>query len=158
MVDIDKTRKSKVLTLVDVYDIAADIGKEFESLISDEGTEKVTQLMQKVIAALEHLEVLVHNNDNEQTYLEDLRRTIEHLELEDTLAKFFNVNESIMYSDSESTVASVVPAFAKRGDVVIVDIKGFAANEDGTKGEPPGRYPRRPGSNRAHAGFRAVMR
>jgi|EP00945_MAST-04E_sp_MAST-4E-sp1_P005876 serine palmitoyltransferase len=44
-----------------------------------------------------------------------------HLELEDTLAKFFNVNESIMYSDSESTVASVVPAFAKRGDVVIVD-------------------------------------
>jgi len=84
MVDIDKTRKSKVLTLVDVYDIAADIGKEFESLISDDGAEKVTQLMQKVIAALEHLEVLVHNNDNEQTYLEDLRRTIEHLELEDT--------------------------------------------------------------------------
>lgn len=44
-----------------------------------------------------------------------------HLELEETLANFFNVNESIMYSDSESTVASVVPAFAKRGDIIIID-------------------------------------
>ena len=44
-----------------------------------------------------------------------------HLELEKSLAEFFSVQESIMYSDAESTVASVVPAFAKRGDLVVMD-------------------------------------
>ena len=44
-----------------------------------------------------------------------------HLELENAIANFFNVEESIMYSDSGSTVASVVPAFSKRGDLIICD-------------------------------------
>lgn len=44
-----------------------------------------------------------------------------HLELENAIARFFNVEESIMYSDSGSTVASVVPAFSKRGDLILCD-------------------------------------
>ncbi len=45
----------------------------------------------------------------------------EHLELEDKIAEFMGVPESISYSDAASTVASVIPAFAKRGDLCIVD-------------------------------------
>lgn len=79
----DKPAEGKSLNLVDVYDIAADIGKEFEELIDQNGADKVTQLMQKVISALEQLEVLVQRNDSEQLLVEDLRRTIEHLEHEE---------------------------------------------------------------------------
>jgi serine palmitoyltransferase len=45
----------------------------------------------------------------------------QHLELEKTIADLFGVEESIMYSDSASTVSSVIPAFAKRSDLCIVD-------------------------------------
>jgi len=75
--------KERNLSLVDVYDIAADIGKEFEELIDLHGPDQVTQLMQKVISALEQLEVLVQRNDSELLMIEELRRTIEHLEHED---------------------------------------------------------------------------
>jgi len=75
--------KDRNLTLVDVYDIAADIGKEFEELIDLHGPDQVTQLMQKVISALEQLEVLVQRNDSELLMIDELRRTIEHLEHED---------------------------------------------------------------------------
>jgi len=76
--------RDKNLNLVDVYDIAADIGKEFEQLIDQHGAEQVTSLMQKVISALEHLEILVQNNETELQMIEDLRKTIEHLEHEET--------------------------------------------------------------------------
>jgi len=75
--------KDRNLNLVDVYDIAADIGKEFEELIDLHGPDQVTQLMQKVISALEQLEVLVQRNDSELLMIDELRRTIEHLEHED---------------------------------------------------------------------------
>jgi len=79
-----KEKPEKNLNLVDVYDIAADIGKEFEELIDHHGADQVTSLMQKVISALEHLEVLVQKNDNELILIEDLKKTIEHLEHEDS--------------------------------------------------------------------------
>lgn len=44
-----------------------------------------------------------------------------HLELEDSLASFMGTSESITYSDSTATTASAIPAFAKRGDVLLVD-------------------------------------
>ena len=47
--------------------------------------------------------------------------TPKHLELEDALATFLGAPESITYSDATATVASVIPAFAKRGDVLLVD-------------------------------------
>ena len=98
---LSKEKQDKNLNLVDVYDIAADIGKvgesvkknnlirnfsfqEFEELIDHHGADQVTSLMQKVISALEHLEVLVQKNDSELILIEDLKKTIEHLEHEDT--------------------------------------------------------------------------
>jgi len=79
----DAKRKS-ALNLIDVYDIASDIGKEFEELIDSHGADHITSLMQKVITALEHLEDLVQKNDTERTVIEELRKNIEHLEHEDS--------------------------------------------------------------------------
>jgi len=43
-----------------------------------------------------------------------------HLELEENLAKFMNCEEAILYAYGFSTVASAIPAYAKRGDVLFV--------------------------------------
>jgi len=72
------------LSVADVYDLAADIGKEFEVLIDSHGPEHVTQLMQKVISSLEQLEKLATLGDAERETIENLNTTISHLELEDT--------------------------------------------------------------------------
>ena len=53
-------------------------------MIDQHGAEQVTSLMQKVISALEHLEVLVQHNEAEQEVIEDLNKTIEHLEHEES--------------------------------------------------------------------------
>jgi hypothetical protein len=47
--------------------------QEFEEIIDNEGAERITTLMQKVIVALEHLELLVQKNDTELMLIEDLR-------------------------------------------------------------------------------------
>ena len=60
------------------------IGKEFEVLIDSHGPEHVTQLMQKVISSLEHLEKLAALGDEERDTIENLKTTITHLELEGT--------------------------------------------------------------------------
>lgn len=44
-----------------------------------------------------------------------------HLQLEERLAQFMGTDGSIMYSDGASTVSSTVAAFAKRGDLLVVD-------------------------------------
>lgn len=44
-----------------------------------------------------------------------------HLTLEDAIAAFMGVPESISYSDEVATIASCIPAFAKRGDLLVVD-------------------------------------
>lgn len=44
-----------------------------------------------------------------------------HLHLESHLASFFGVQESIVYSFDISTVPSVLPAYANRKDVIVVD-------------------------------------
>lgn len=44
-----------------------------------------------------------------------------HLELEAKLAKFMNMEESVLYSYGFATVASAIPAYAKRGDVIFAD-------------------------------------
>jgi serine palmitoyltransferase len=44
-----------------------------------------------------------------------------HLELEERLAKYFKVEEGIIYSYGFSTIASAIPAYSKRGDVIFVD-------------------------------------
>lgn len=44
-----------------------------------------------------------------------------HLELEVRLAKFMEVEAAVLYSYGFSTIASAIPAYCKRGDLVFVD-------------------------------------
>jgi serine palmitoyltransferase len=48
-----------------------------------------------------------------------------HLQAEADLAKFFGVEEAIVFSSAYATVSSTIPAFAKRGDFLICD-KGIS--------------------------------
>ncbi|XP_046405751.1 serine palmitoyltransferase 1 [Ischnura elegans] len=44
-----------------------------------------------------------------------------HLELEEKLAKFVNMEEAVVYSYGFSTIASAIPAYSKRADLIFVD-------------------------------------
>ncbi|XP_050310640.1 LOW QUALITY PROTEIN: RILP-like protein homolog [Anthonomus grandis grandis] len=68
------------VTVLDVYDIASDIGKECEKIIDRYGADAVTSLMPKVISALELLENLATRNERENTLLNDLQLKISQLE------------------------------------------------------------------------------
>ncbi|VVC26586.1 Hypothetical protein CINCED_3A015926 [Cinara cedri] len=70
------------LSVVDVYDIAQEIGREFESIIDAYGTDAITGLMPKVVTALEQMEMLAMKNERENTTVEDLRATINQLEID----------------------------------------------------------------------------
>ncbi|KAL0267227.1 UNVERIFIED_CONTAM: hypothetical protein PYX00_009562 [Menopon gallinae] len=70
------------ITVVDVYDIASEIGKEFERIIDAHGTDALTNLIPKVIGALEHLESLALRNEKENTTVQDLTARIRKLEAE----------------------------------------------------------------------------
>uniref|UniRef100_V5G8A3 RH1 domain-containing protein n=1 Tax=Anoplophora glabripennis TaxID=217634 RepID=V5G8A3_ANOGL len=68
------------VTVVDVYDIASDIGKECEKIIDQYGADAVTSLMPKVINALELLENLATKNERENTQLHEMQAKISQLE------------------------------------------------------------------------------
>nr|QBB01761.1 RILP-like protein homolog [Cotesia chilonis] len=68
------------ISVVDVYDIASEIGKECEKLIDTFGTDAVTGLMPKVINALELLENLATKNEREITTVQELTARISQLE------------------------------------------------------------------------------
>lgn len=68
------------VTVVDVYDIASDIGKECEKIIDQYGADTVTSLMPKVINALELLENLATRNERENSLLYELQAKISQLE------------------------------------------------------------------------------
>mmetsp|Transcript_22156 Transcript_22156/g.31136 ORF Transcript_22156/g.31136 Transcript_22156/m.31136 type:complete len:456 (-) Transcript_22156:2590-3957(-) len=44
-----------------------------------------------------------------------------HLQLEESIAKFTGTDQAILYSDGASAVSSTIAAFAKRGDLLVVD-------------------------------------
>lgn len=54
-------------------------------------------------------------NTRHQHFLLDV-----HLELEERLAKFMRTEEAIIYSYGFATIASAIPAYSKRGDIVFV--------------------------------------
>ena len=70
------------VSVVDVYDSAALIGKDFEYLIEQYGVEAVTDLMPKVIRVLEQLEFLAAKNEKENDELMQLELTIKRLNCE----------------------------------------------------------------------------
>ncbi|KAI5637515.1 aminotransferase class I and II domain-containing protein [Phthorimaea operculella] len=54
-----------------------------------------------------------------------------HLELEERLAKFLEVDETCVYSYGFSTIASAIPAYAKKNDIIFVDEKVWFAIQKG---------------------------
>ncbi|XP_012282697.1 RILP-like protein homolog isoform X2 [Orussus abietinus] len=68
------------VSVVDVYDIASEIGKECEKLIDVFGADSVTGLMPKVINALELLENLATKNERENSMVQELKSKISQLE------------------------------------------------------------------------------
>lgn len=41
-----------------------------------------------------------------------------HIELEERIAQFLGTEEAIIYSYAFATIASAIPAYAKRGDLI----------------------------------------
>ncbi|XP_049874251.1 serine palmitoyltransferase 1 [Pectinophora gossypiella] len=54
-----------------------------------------------------------------------------HLELEERLAKFMEVEETCVYSYGFSTIASAIPSYAKKNDIIFVDEKVWFAIQKG---------------------------
>ncbi|XP_028828622.1 RILP-like protein 1 isoform X2 [Denticeps clupeoides] len=69
------------LTVMDVYDIAAVVGQEFERMIDQYGCEALSRLMPKVVRVLEILEVLV-SRSSISPETEELRLELDKLRLE----------------------------------------------------------------------------
>lgn len=70
------------VTVTDVYDQAAGIAREFDKLIHNYGNDAVTELMPKVIRALEQLESLASRFEKDNEEIAQLRSTVEKLESE----------------------------------------------------------------------------
>uniref|UniRef100_A0A3B5R0T1 RILP-like protein 1 n=1 Tax=Xiphophorus maculatus TaxID=8083 RepID=A0A3B5R0T1_XIPMA len=69
------------LTVMDVYDIAAVVGQEFERIIDQYGCEALSRLMPKVVRVLEILEVMVSRSSMSPD-MEELRLELDRLRLE----------------------------------------------------------------------------
>jgi len=69
------------LTVMDVYDIAAVVGQEFERIIDQHGCEALSRLMPKVVRVLEILEVMV-SRGCVRPEAEELRLELDKLRLE----------------------------------------------------------------------------
>ncbi|CAL8247708.1 unnamed protein product [Merluccius merluccius] len=74
-------KKATEMTVVDVYDVAAVMGQEFERMIDRYGCEALLGLMPKVVRVLELLEVLVSRGAAGPEE-EDLRRELDRLRQE----------------------------------------------------------------------------
>ncbi|XP_041059441.1 RILP-like protein 1 isoform X1 [Carcharodon carcharias] len=76
---LDKTATE--LSVMDVYDIAAVVGQEFERIIDVFGCEAIAKLMPKVVRVLEMLEVLVSRNQMNPE-MDELRLELDRLRVE----------------------------------------------------------------------------
>lgn len=73
-------RKSGDIEVEDVYDLAAEIGDEFQKLIDNLGSDSVKCLMPKVIRVLEHLEVMCVVKEDFQSQMDLMKQNIFDLE------------------------------------------------------------------------------
>ncbi|KAL7075549.1 hypothetical protein ACQ4LE_005036 [Meloidogyne hapla] len=73
---------SKQLTVIDVYDLAESINRDFEILVEKYGNDSFESIVGKVISALETLEALAKYNDKDNSEIIDLQKTIERFEQE----------------------------------------------------------------------------
>ncbi|XP_046568229.1 RILP-like protein 1 isoform X2 [Haliotis rubra] len=70
------------ISVTDVYDQAAGIAQEFDKLITTYGNDAVTDLMPKVIKALEQLETLASRYETENDEINGLRLLVDNLKAE----------------------------------------------------------------------------
>ncbi|CAM9844233.1 unnamed protein product, partial [Hapterophycus canaliculatus] len=63
-----------------------------------------------------------------------------HLKIEEEVADFMGTEEAISYSDSATTISSAIPAFAKKGDLTVVDQVNLATSYPPHR-SPPGHVP-----------------
>lgn len=68
--------------VVDVYDLASDIGKEYERAIDRLGAEAIAGLMPRIINTLELLEALATKNETENVTILELKEKVAQLESE----------------------------------------------------------------------------
>lgn len=68
--------------VVDVYDLASDIGKEYERAIDRLGVDAIAGLMPKIINTLELLEALATKNEQENATIIELKDKVSQLESE----------------------------------------------------------------------------
>ncbi|ESN94153.1 hypothetical protein HELRODRAFT_189361 [Helobdella robusta] len=73
------------LTTVDVYEMAAKIGNQFEKMIDKSGMDYVIELMPPVIRALECLEEMTARLECENAEVSELKFTVERLQMEKKL-------------------------------------------------------------------------
>uniref|UniRef100_A0AC35U371 RH1 domain-containing protein n=1 Tax=Rhabditophanes sp. KR3021 TaxID=114890 RepID=A0AC35U371_9BILA len=73
---------SRNITTIDVYDLAAEIGKDFEYLADKYGRNSIDGIMPKVISALETLELLAKKNSEETDEITELKNSVDILENE----------------------------------------------------------------------------
>lgn len=100
------------VSVIDVYDIASEIGKEFEKMIDVYGTDAVISLMPKVINALEQLEGLATRNERETNQIQELKARIAQLE-KDKIGKAEDRQRFEM-------VSAAAPVGGHRGAVAVV--------------------------------------
>lgn len=77
----EKTRTENI-TMVNVYQVAADIGNDFEHLIEKFGSDGFRDIMPKIIKSLECLEEAVKLIDKQQENLSNLEEQVMKLEQE----------------------------------------------------------------------------
>lgn len=66
--------------VVDVYELASQIGKECEKIIEKFGADSVTNLMPVVINTLELLEAVTAKSERDNTTIQELNEKIQKLE------------------------------------------------------------------------------
>lgn len=102
------------LCVVDVYDLASEIGGECEKLIDLYGTEAVKNLISKCIMALEMLEALANKNERDVSYVKDLRDQVKKLEDEkleraETKKKFEEVSDTASALSKPIKIIALMP-------------------------------------------------
>jgi uncharacterized protein (UPF0305 family) len=112
------------VSVVDVYDLASDIGKECEKIIDIYGSESVSSLIPKCIRALELLEALASRNERETSVVQELNDRITQLENEkvekaETRKRFEKVSGFSKYS---------LYFVGNQQSVKIIDSKALAKN------------------------------
>uniref|UniRef100_A0A7I5E9N8 RH1 domain-containing protein n=1 Tax=Haemonchus contortus TaxID=6289 RepID=A0A7I5E9N8_HAECO len=128
---------SKHITVVDVYDLAASIGKDFEKIIELHGNDCVRGIMPKVISALETLESLANNNERENEEILSLQKTVERLEHEKQArqlqtAKFEEELDQVeeTYKKDINELRSMVKALMSENKTLSTTVSSLPANTE----------------------------